>query len=254
MNLEGYPKDSGTFFQSPNYAYKFKKALNTAYRYRLVVENTISGMKDSADISLVDSSYLTVRGDQNASNPNASINLAFANANSATNEFKLFIDPGPAGTDTRASYMEGIIRFRWMEKNLSTGQETDRSADYFFSSVDVSTGDPLHAPNASFYNFLKTNMGTAPSGVVRYMDTAYLYVYGAGKEYLSYINTLAIQSTGLSADQIKPTFTNIKGKDVFGLFTSRTFRFKKMRIDDLTLDSLKSSTRAKELNVQGRTP
>jgi hypothetical protein len=147
-----------------------------------------------------------------------------------------------------------VIRFRWTDKDLSTGQQVDKSADYFFSSVEVSTGDPLHAPNASFYSFLKEAMKPAPAGVARYMDSAYLYVYGAGKEYLSYINTLAIQSTGLSADQIKPTFTNIKGEDVFGLFTSRTFRFKKMRIDDITLDSLKNSSRVRDLNVQGRTP
>jgi len=255
MNQEGYPKDSGIFFQSPNYAYKFKKGLNLSYQYRLVVENTVTGIKDSADINIIDSSYLTIRGDNmGPTNPNSAVGLNFANANFATNEYKLFIDPGPAGSPNRPSYMEGTIRFRWMEKDLSTGQQSNKFADFFFSSADVSTGDPLHAANVSFYNFLKETMKPAPTGVARYMDSAYLYIYGAGDAYLSYINTLAIQSTGLSADQIKPTFTNIKGKDVFGLFTSRTFRFKKLVIDEATLDSLKGSSRVRELNIQGRTP
>lgn len=255
MNQEGYAKDSGIFFQAPNYAYKFKRDLNLTYQYRLVVENTVTGIKDSADINIIDSSYLTIRGDNLApTNPNAAVNLNFANANFATNQYKLFIDPGPVTSSNRPSYLEGIIRFRWMEKDLATGHQADKSADFFFSSADVSTGDPLSATNVSFYNFLKEAMKPAPTGVARYMDSAYLYIYGAGDAYLSYINTLAIQSTGLSADQIKPTFTNIKGKDVFGLFTSRTFRFKKLLIDQSTLDSLKSSSRVQELNIQGRTP
>ena len=65
MTAEGYPKDPGTFFTSPNYAYKFKHPLNPAYTYRLVINNKATNTMDSADIKLVDSAKVRLSGNNN---------------------------------------------------------------------------------------------------------------------------------------------------------------------------------------------
>ena len=55
LNLEGYPKDTGSFFNSPNYAYKFKTVLQGGNaKYRLVITSPSLGFKDSSEISILD--------------------------------------------------------------------------------------------------------------------------------------------------------------------------------------------------------
>src|SRR5262249_40207264 len=39
LGSEGYPKPIGAFFNTPNYAYKFKDLLDQQYIYRLIVHN-----------------------------------------------------------------------------------------------------------------------------------------------------------------------------------------------------------------------
>lgn len=247
MESEGYVKDSGSFFRSPNYAYKFKKVLNSAYKYRLVINNKVTNIVDSAEIELVDSATLTVLGN------NMNRRISFWNTNTAQSGsvFLLYFSAGDA------KYIEGALRFKWVERAPSTPSGGTRdSADYIFSilssSDDVKAGK-LEVQNVKIYNFLKTAMGNAPAGMARYMDSCEIIVYGAGQEYSNYINTLQIQSSGLTVDQIKPTFTNIRGKDVFGLFSSKTTRvLQNAYIDDATLDSLKQNNITRDLNILGR--
>lgn len=241
MDAEGFRKDTGTFFTTPHYAYKLKKALNASYRYRLVINNKLTNSTDSAEIDLVDSTTLTVQGAVRR------INFANTDPTLAGSTFAVFGNPGDA------TYIEGTIRFRWQEKPVDgSGPGTRDSADFMFASTtepnDFKGG--LRVANSRIWGFLQTVMGTAPTGYARYMDSCDIRIYGAGKEYSDYINTLNIQANGLTADQIKPQFTNIRGKDVFGLFTSKTLRVvDKMYIDDMTLQSLNASPSMRDVNI-----
>jgi hypothetical protein len=53
MNAEGYTKQSGTFFTSPNYAYKFTILLDGNYTYQLVITNLLTGDVDSASAPVI---------------------------------------------------------------------------------------------------------------------------------------------------------------------------------------------------------
>src|SRR5690606_21990065 len=111
----------------------------------------------------------------------------------------------------------------------------------------------LEVANTNIYAFLHTAMGDAPEGYARYMDSVDIIIYVAGPEYTNYINTLQIQSSGLSADQMKPLYTNIKGKDVFGLFSSKTTRvLKNAYISNETMQVLQNDANHRSLNIQGR--
>jgi hypothetical protein len=240
MDAEGYKKDTGTFFNTPHYAYKFKKVLNPAYTYRLLINNKLTNTRDSADIELVDSTTLTILG------ANRKLNFANTDPNLAGNTFAVFGNPGDA------QYLEAYIRFRWVERLANGTGGTKDSADFMFASTtepnDFKNG--LKVANSKIWGFLQTVMGPAPEGYARYMDSCDVIIYGAGREYAEYIETLQIQSSGLTADQIKPQYTNIRGKDVFGLFTSKTTRvLSNAYIDDMTLQALNSTASMRDLKI-----
>lgn len=246
MNAEGYVKDSGAFFRTPNYAYKFKHPLDPSRTYRLVINNKINNTTDSAEIQLVDTAGLKPRGNSQ----NVRINFSETAPGKSGTVFGMFVQAG------NAQYMEGAFRFRWIEKQPGTTGGRADSADFVFSRLsspdDVKEG-LLEVANTKIYAFLHTAMGDAPEGYARYMDSVDIIIYGAGPEYTNYINTLQIQSSGLSADQMKPLYTNIKGKDVFGLFSSKTTRvLKNAYISNETMQVLQNDANHRSLNIQGR--
>ncbi len=244
MEAEGFMKDSGVFFRRPNYAYKFKRVLNASSTYRLLIHNRLTNSVDSADISLVDSGRLNLRGTV----LNRSLNFANTNPQLAGSNFGLYVDPG------NAEYIEGAIRFRWVEKAANSTVGTPDSADFVFavlSSRDAVREGELLVENFKIHAFLQVSMGPAPEGARRFMDSCDIIIYGAGREFSEYATTLQIQSSGLTADQIKPLYTNIRGKDVFGLFSSKTTRVvKNAYINDATLTVLNESPALRELAIQ----
>jgi hypothetical protein len=239
METEGFPKDTGAFFASPNYAYKFKRQLNPAYKYRLVVLNPATGDIDSSEINILDTSDLKVSWRPN---------FIFANTVPASTAlYQMFANP-----TANVKYLEGIVRFHWLDSNLVTGTQTPDSADYLFDSK-APDGKPLQAAHASVYTFLKDAMGVPPTNSVRLMDSVDFFIYGGGVDFYNYIVTTQLQSGGLTSGQIKPLYTNIKGKDVYGIFSTRTFVSKfNIPIDDITIDSLKVNPITKSMEIRGR--
>jgi hypothetical protein len=244
LNAEGYPKDSGAFFNSPNYAYKYKKALNPSMSYRLVINHINTGATDSAEITVLDTTQLNVQVFNQA---NFKLNFA-KTVPAKTSIFELYVLSGP-----NVKYLEGIIRFHWVEKDLMTSVQTRKSADFLFASSAATTGTSLRSSNSTFYSFLRQSM-TPSTGVARYMDSCDFFVYAGAQDFYNYIVTNQLQSSGLTADQIKPVYTNIKGKDVLGLFSSRAFTVKlDVPIDSATMDSIKVHPTTSPLNFLGRT-
>lgn len=252
MNLEGYPKKDGNFFTSPNYGYKFKKALNPAYKYRLVITHTSTGNSDSSEINVLDSSRLSV--------PRFSPNLNFKFNFSKTVPqdvavFRLDVQTGFPRQPGDARYVEGVVRFNWVEKNIVTGAQSAKHADMPFGSTDILSRAYIQSANVSFYSFLNEVMKPAPAEVHRFMDSCDFFIYGAEEHYFTYLQTLGIQSSGLSSESIQPVYSNIEGKNVFGLFSSRLMKIKEnVAIDETTMDSLMNGSKAKNLNIKGRVP
>lgn len=239
-NLEGYPKDTGTFFTSPNYAYKFKETLNPNNRYRLVITNPDLGFVDSAEIKLINSKDLAPLIGSN-------YNIDFSKMKN--NKFAIY-----TRVPVDAKYIEAKITFRWVEKNVVAGTETDHAADFLLASMPITNNAfNIEKNNAELYSFIKESMRTAPANVERYIDSCDISFAVGGQELYDYIIVTNSQSGGLTGDQIKPTFTNIKGKDVYGLFSSRGTKFyKNIPISGATIDSMKVNPITSDLGIVGR--
>lgn len=244
VNREGYQKDTGTFFTAPNYAYKFKEALNPNSKYRLVISNPDAGFTDSSEIQVLDASELKAY--------TVTINTQF--------NFSRTVPTGTARLDiplqvpSNARYIEGKIKFRWVDKDLNTGQQTDHDADFIFAGEGISqTNITITNSNVSFYSFLKSSIPVAPDNIVRQMDSCDLHLAIGAQEMYDYIIVTNIQSGGLTADQLKPLYTNILGDDVYGIFSSRAYRtYKNIPLTDATLDSFRVNPITRDLNIRGR--
>jgi hypothetical protein len=248
LNMEGAPlypyrKDSGVFFNTPNWAYKTTRYMNPAYRYRLVVMNKQTGQVDSAETGIIDNSSGGFRVTEFAFGFVVHFPAIFDRSNFLLN----------VTVPANAQVFEGMIRFHYVDKDAN-GQQTDRTVDWTFASAQKTEGSQsliLSVPERSFYSFLKSSIPDAPGNVTRYMDTAEVFVWASSPDFATYQQINGAQG-GLTADQIKPIYTNIKGKDVYGLFTSRANRFRAAGIDDISLDSLIKSPSTKGLNFVGR--
>lgn len=241
LNQEGYPKDSGVFFNAPNYAYKSRHALSDAYTYRVVVINHSTGQTDSAETRVLPSNF---RVDEFT----YGFQVVFP-AVSDRNNFAVTVNVAPG-----AQTFEGIIRFHYVDKNVLTGQQTDRSLDWSFASGEANTATPrviLSVPQRSFYSFLHSAIPDAPNGVERYMDTTEIFVWSGSTEYALFKKINGTQG-GLTADQVRPLYTNIKGQDAYGLFASRASRVFYAPISDQSLDSLMNNSVTRPLNFKGR--
>ncbi len=242
LNTEGYQKEPGLFFTSPNYAYKYKHTLNPAWRYRLVITNPATGDVDSSEVALVDTSKLHFH-----SFPSV---IKFANLEfDATPPTRVIPQYG-----TEVGYLECILRFKWKNVNTVNGSMTEDSADLIVGSAptDVTKVDEFHIQNAAIYAFLRDEIGIAPDNVVRHLDSCHLLLNAAGRDYAVYVRTNQIQSGGLTADQIKPIYTNILGTDAYGLFSSRgSIGRYNLPIDTASYDALRANPLTQPLKIVG---
>jgi hypothetical protein len=243
LNKEGYPKVSGIFFDSVNYVYKATQRLNPDSRYRLVVINHASGQVDSAETDII-STRFTV---EQFLVPAWTYKLNLGNPSSPY-PFTLSVN-NPAN----AASFDATIQFYYAEKNLGSGVETQMPPlSYQVPQVfGGSSGFRFQVLQKDLYALLKSAIPNAPSNVVRYLDSARVTVWAGSKDFETY-RRINGASGGLTGDQVKPIYTNIKGEDVYGLFTSRARQFRIALLTDESADSLRYNPVTASLNFQAR--
>ncbi len=267
LNFEGYPKQQGVFFDAPNYAYKFKNALDHDYIYCIIVTNLQSGQKDSADAPIIDDN--PAHTDPVASVPYFSsyvftdtgkIDFSSTLANRSYEFIADFIPPANFSFEDQISpavLAQCIIRFNYADSNYSTHTYTTKSFDYNigykqmifplgFGEIDYSI------PNSEFYNAISSGLGVAPPYVIRLLDKCDIFVYLGTQDFFNYQQNSLVQGVGLTGSEIEPVYTNIKGGDALGLFTSRGMRQGKLKISDNTIDSLILNPITSQANIKGR--
>ena len=255
LSNEGYTKDTGTFFNTPNYAYKFKYALNPSYQYRIVIKNTATGEVDSAISPVIsDAGPITYFGVTEWQRSTETISFAkVLREDGKPDEINYGINiPANVGA------AELAIRFNWTDSNILTGAATHKYADFSnFSSltsiVPSSTSSKSYsysAQNKDVYQFLRDALGTPSANQYRYFDSCDMYLYVAGTEYQRY-HDLNANKGGLTADEIRPIYTNLRGLNVMGLFSTRakTKRLQ-MPLGESTQDSLLTNTLTRDLNIR----
>ena len=261
LNSEGYPKQTGVFFNSPNYAYKFKGDLNPAYIYRLVVTNNATGEIDSADAPVIDdngnlSFYITLLDYFTAT----SGNLDFANTSAnETSPIRGNYTPQPAinfnfqGYSSPAYLVQAVLRFNWWDSVGTTGgAKTAHYYDFNLGSTYLDGNSFSYIEkNQDLFTAIATGLGTAPPNIYRLIDRCQLTVYMGTYDFNTYLAIQSLQGTGLTGNEIQPTYTNIKGKNVLGLFTSRGYRTGPVTLSTNTIIALKDSSATSQARVWG---
>jgi hypothetical protein len=260
---EGYTKEAGTFFNAPNYAYKFTNALDPRFIYRLKITNLVTGNVDSADAPVINNQLPVGSGGQGFKvDPvdESSLNIDGMNFFSVLPYRYYIIDasyvPTPNynfnGETNPAKVAQAVIRFNWYDSNIVTKTLTPRYYDLDAGYIGlINSNIEYKIENRSLYNGLSSGMGTAPENVIRLLDRCDLTMYLSTSDYNNYRLAIQAQGNGLTASEIAPVYTNIKGANVLGLFTSRAKRSGKITINERTVDSLVASPLLSHTKLKG---
>ncbi len=257
LTQEGYPKQPGTFFNSPNYAYKFNDVIDPKFVYRLKITHLSTGKIDSADATIVNNTIASfnvpVLDDINTNLAGMSFYRTTKGSNFAVDAtYKPEIGFDFNGLTSPANIAQTIVRFNWEDSNIITKTKTSRFYDHDAGTqLFAGTQFEFKMENTSLYNALSTGMGKAPDNVIRLIDRCDITVYISTPDYNNYRQAMLVQGNGLTGSEIAPVYTNVKGENVLGLFTSRAMRTGKITITDRTVDSLVISPLLTHTNLKG---
>jgi hypothetical protein len=246
LELEGYPKNPGSFATTPNYAYKTTQSLAGGKVYRLKITNPLTGAVITGQTQVLSNS-ISLTNIQ-LGNP-----LSFTDV-SKKNTFRWSL---PANTGLselwmRINYFEdsaGVFRDKFVDLPLATRVAVPLSGNQ--SSVDF--------PNNAFIGLIRSGFKPAANDVKRYIDTCSMIVYAGGVELAKYIDVSNAQG-GITADQIKPVYTNLKSskkdiEDVYGLFDTRISKqINNIPLTKATIDSLVASPLLADIRIVGISP
>lgn len=257
---ESYKKDDPIneqqFFTTPNYGYKFVRTdLDADNWYRLLIKNNNTGRIDSSEfVGMVNSD--TIRDGKGFFIPDFRFNdlqISFAKISNPAFNYKLV-----GYLPKNARMVEGHIRFHYVSKNILTGTSTRQSVDFLFDTETANLAEgksfELAVANIDIYNFLSSAIGEAPENTDRFLDSCDIFVYAGGPE-LYYYNTVNLgQSSGLTGDNIQPTYSNFTTGDVLGVVSSRAMRaYRGVAIDPVTIDSMIKNPMLSHLRLRGAT-
>jgi hypothetical protein len=246
---EGYVKEGGTFLTSPNYAYKMKlnKILDPTKLHHLVIKNLTTGQIIDATTTVIDDTKFNMQAPKNNKD-----RISFFDPLQSTN----FLWSSPEG----ASFYDLYIRFFYEEKNVVTGVITRGYKDLAIARNIESTGGSSTSALVRMETFYGALNGAFPidQNLVRYVDTPDIIVQAGGQELKTYIDVTSAQG-GITADQIKPVYTNLRSdgiakKDVFGIFSSKATEYAfQIPFDGKTVDSILNGNSTQNLNFIGVT-
>lgn len=258
LNAEGYQKQQGAFFTAPNYAYKFTDLLDPQYIYRIIVRNQATGEVDSAEtpiiedlnrnkfhVDIFDDTDVVLAGlgfASTAPNKNFEFQITYA----APSDFTF------NGTSTPVFLVQPIIRFNWTDSNMLNGAKTNHYGDFAPGYAPMQRSSIFYdIRNTDLYNGIRSALGAAPENTARLLGRPEVFVYLGTNDFYKYQQNSLIQGVGLTGNEIQPTFTNIKGANVLGLYTSRAMRSGLLTLTGNTMDSLMSSPMLKAANIRG---
>lgn len=242
---EGYIKKDGVFAITPSYAYKFTASLNPSRTYRLIVKNVFTGKTMTAETSVISDQLLKVE-----------YPLTIDDGLNFSNYLKdySFIFSAP----TNAVICDVQLRFYYSEKNvLKPDSVSKKYVDLTLANNILNPGGQIRYafPNINFFRILNSELGAAPENIIRLIDTPDVVFLGGGSVLKTYMDVQLAQGGGITYDQIKPTYTNFTGDDVYGILSTRVVkRIKGIPFTSSTVDSMINGIYTKNLNIVGVTP
>ncbi|MBL7816945.1 MAG: DUF4249 family protein [Saprospiraceae bacterium] len=234
---EGYPRDKGTFAQSPNYLYKAKNStlsMRADEQWRIVVQKT-------GDTKVLAQATTKVVGDYNIFAPQAGTSLFLT----YDNTFNISVE----SSELTAKFYDVKVIVNYDETIGST--MTAKKAEWLLAS-----GSPRRATDAQsffrrnakdFYVFLANAIPVNTNATRKFKDFD-IEVTAGGQELIDFVN-VGISNIGITGSQAIPTYTNIENG--LGIFTSRSKAvLKGMKLNQQSLDLLTNGDLTKNLNFR----
>lgn len=263
LDTAGFPKATGVFFNTPNYAYKFTNLLDGRYLYRIYVHNPATNETDSADAPVIEDKNPDIFWVDVLDTANNALGLDFAKTGpndkvEIRGEYR--IPPSYnfsfQGLSNPTAVAQLFIGFNWLDSNIISHQKTplqhydyDLGYVYYAGSLQAYFG----IPDTKFYSAVATALGTAPANMMRIIDRCDITMYLSTLDYYQYYQSSLTQGTGLTGSEIEPVYTNVKGANALGLYTSKGSRTGKITILLNTIDSLKASPLLTNARIAGTT-
>src|SRR5687768_2088220 len=230
--LEGYPRDSGLFAETPNYLYKIK-----ANVINLVVGESYEFILDRGDGKPLVTAETIILPKPVLRVPSPGSLLAFKR----NQDFKFMWNPIPD-----AGIFEIEIVFHYGERKPATGNQFFPK-EFEWTVVRNLTTNDWQIDGVDFYNAVKSNIEVDFEATRRY-DSLDINIWAGGKELLDYI-TILNANTGHTSTGDIPQFTNLS--EGVGIFSSRNVSYNTgFQLTNQTLDSLKNSVITEDLNFQ----
>jgi hypothetical protein len=244
LKNEGIVKDTGIFAASPAFAYKLKQTLDPSFNYKINVTNPKTGKVVYSTTPILNTKQFE-----------------------AQDLFGTFLDLSDTSLNKtfvftpceNAAIVEIYLRFHYFEEWIVNGNTV---GELKFADLPILTRKPVIGTglmshtfvNKNKYGLIGSGIGPAALGVKRFVDTPDVVFYVGGVELKKYIDITSIQG-GITADQIKPIYTNMQGGDVYGLFSTRGKKaYYELPFTKATVDDLIGNPLAKSLNIVGRSP
>lgn len=260
LTAEGYPKEAGAFFNAPNYAYKFTNTLDPNYIYRIIVSNPESGEVDSGEAAIIDNRPAAFRIYYIDDTTSTSVfEFATPSTTQGMNIIFTYLPPSNFsynGANSPAGIAQFFIRFRWKDSNVVSNTVSWHSSDFDLGYKPLegsATTFVYNVKNMQMYNAIKGGLGPAPANTVRLMDRCELLGYLGTYDLYNYMQVAALQGLGLTGNEIQPTYTNLKGANVLGLYSGRTMRKGPVTIGPSTINALKTNSLLSEVKIVGTT-
>jgi hypothetical protein len=232
-DLEGYPREDGTFAESPNYLYKIKANVinlvaGESYEFKLQRGNETTPV--TAHTIIIPKPILT------EPNPSPGTKISFKYNSNVKFSWREVPDAG---------IYDLKLVFHYSEKLDSVILPTPKSFEWNVER-NISYTEVIKS-GIEFYNAVKSNI-QVDVHKTRTFDGIDIIVWAGGKELADFIK-ITHANTGITSTQDIPKYTNLS--EGVGIFSSRNNAlYTGFILTDQSLDSLKNGVITKSLNFK----
>ena len=231
-DLEGYPRDSGIFAESPNYLYKIRAneiALAVGEKYQFILQRNDHTPLVTAQTIILPKPVLRV--------PNPGSDCNFRQNSQFTFDWNPIEDAG---------IFDVHLIFHYDERSPATNNIFQHKS-FDWVVVRNLTDDIHKVDGGEFYNAVAANI-EEDIDATRQFDSLDIQVWCAGLELKEYITILQANG-GVTATQDIPSYSNLS--EGIGIFTSRNLgNYTGFGLTPASLDSLANGSITKHLNFQ----
>ncbi|HEX5002622.1 MAG TPA: hypothetical protein VFW78_08990, partial [Bacteroidia bacterium] len=231
----GPDKEPGTFPSSPNILYQTSEQMFGDSEYKITVTNNETGYEMWSQTPLVDTVKIL--------RPSVTSSQII----SWTGQFPVSVE---YGINAKAEVYNLIIRFKFTEESVSTGQITSKYIDWNYATEQVPDPNLISTisyaiEGESFYKFVAQKLNP-DNTVVRHAGTLD-FIVSAGAEVLA--NYISINSATSSVLTSIPQYTNVNNG--LGIFSSRFVTTSPNKpMSAASIDSLKNGQYTYNLGFQ----